>query len=121
MIPVQNELEVHSINWNQQYSKNNQTYRMLISICYLVLKGLLQTTMDGKVKLMQFVDEQRMCRLYEKFILEYYRKEHHELTANASQIPWQLDDGFGDMLPVMQTDIMLTKGEKVLIIDAKYY
>lgn len=115
------ELEVHSINWNQQYSKNNQTYRMLISICYLVLKGLLQTTMDGKVKLMQFVDEQRMCRLYEKFILEYYRKEHHELTANASQIPWQLDDGFGDMLPVMQTDIMLTKGEKVLIIDVKYY
>lgn len=121
MIPVQNELEVHSINWNQQYSKNNQTYRMLISICYLVLKGLLQTTMDGKVKLMQFVDEQRMCRLYEKFILEYYRKEHPELTANAPQIPWQLDDGFGDLLPVMQTDIMLTKGEKVLIIDAKYY
>ena len=26
-----------------------------------------------------------------------------------------------DMLPVMQTDIMLTQGEKTLIIDAKYY
>ena len=25
------------------------------------------------------------------------------------------------MLPVMQTDIMLSKGEKTLIIDAKYY
>lgn len=25
------------------------------------------------------------------------------------------------MLPVMQTDITLTKGEKTLIIDAKYY
>lgn len=114
-------LEVHSINWSQQYSKNNQTYRMLISICYLVLKGLLQSTTDGSTKLMQFVDEQRMCRLYEKFILEYYRKEHPELTANASQIPWQLDDDCGDMLPVMQTDIMLSQGEKVLIIDAKYY
>lgn len=115
------ELEVHSINWNQQYSKNNQTYRMLVSICYLVLKGLLQTTTDGSTKLMQFVDEQRMCRLYEKFILEYYRKEHPEVTANASQIPWQLDDDFSDMLPVMQTDIMLSQGAKVLIIDAKYY
>lgn len=114
-------LEVHSINWSQQYSKNNQTYRMLISICYLVIKGLLQTTTDGSTRLMQFVDEQRMCRLYERFILEYYRKEHPELTANASQIPWQLDDDFGDMLPVMQTDIMLSQGEKVLIIDAKYY
>lgn len=115
------ELDVHTINWNQQYSRNNQTYRMLISICYLVLKGLLQTTTDGNTKLMQFVDEQRMCRLYEKFILEYYRKEHPEITANASQIPWQLDDDFSDMLPVMQTDIMLSQGTKVLIIDAKYY
>jgi 5-methylcytosine-specific restriction enzyme subunit McrC len=114
-------LDVHSINWNQQYYKNNQTYRMLISICYLVLKGLLQTTTDGSTKLMQFVDEQRMCHLYEKFILEYYRKEHPQITANASQIPWQLDDDFGDMLPVMQTDIMLSYHEKVLIIDAKYY
>lgn len=115
------ELEVHSINWSQQYSRNNQTYRMLISICYLVLKGMLQTTTDGNTKLMQFIDEQRMCRLYEKFILEYYRKEHPEITANASQIPWQLDDNFSDMLPVMQSDIMLSQGSKVLIIDAKYY
>ncbi len=115
------ELDVYAIHWNQQYSKNNQTYRMLISICYLVLKGLLQTTATGSVKMMDFVDEQRMCRLYEKFILEYYRKEHPELTANASQIQWQLDDGFSDMLPIMQTDIMLSKGEKTFIIDAKYY
>lgn len=116
-----NELDVYSIQWNQQYSKNDQTYRMLIAICYLVLKGLLQTTSNGSVKMMDFIDEQRMCRLYEKFILEYYRKEHPELTANASQIPWQLDDGFSDMLPIMQTDIMLTRGKKTLIIDAKYY
>ena len=116
-----NELDVYSIQWNQQYSKNDQTYRMLIAICYLVLKGLLQTTSNGLVKMMDFIDEQRMCRLFEKFILEYYRKEHPELTANASQIPWQLDDGFSDMLPIMQTDIMLTRGKKTLIIDAKYY
>lgn len=114
-------IDLYSVNWNMQYNRNNQTYRMLISICYLVFKGLLQTQSDGTTKLMDFLDEQRMHRLYEKFILEYYRKEHPELTANASQIPWKLDDDFGDMLPVMQTDIMLTKDEKTLIIDAKYY
>ena len=114
-------IDLYSVNWNMQYNRNNQTYRMLISICYLVFKGLLQTQSDGTTKLMDFLDEQRMHRLYEKFILEYYRKEHPELIANASQIPWQLDDDFGDMLPVMQTDIMLTKDEKTLIIDAKYY
>lgn len=114
-------IDLYTVNWNIQYNRNNQTYRLLISICYLVVKGLLQTNSDGSTRLMEFVDEQRMCRLYEKFILEYYRKEYPEITANASQIPWQLDDGIGAMLPVMQTDIMLTYKEKVLIIDAKYY
>ena len=114
-------LDVHTINWKLRYDCNNQTYRMLISICYLVIKGLLQTNSNGSTQLMDFLDEQQMCRLYEKFILEYYRKEFPELSANASQIPWALDDGADDLLPVMQTDITLSKGSKVLIIDAKYY
>lgn len=114
-------IDLHSVNWNMQYNRNNQTYRMLIGICYLINKGLLQTQSDGTTKLMDFLDEQRMHRLYEKFILEYYRKEYPQITANASQIPWQLDDDMGAMLPVMQTDIMLSYGEKTLIIDAKYY
>lgn len=114
-------IDVYDINWRLQYNRNNQSYRMLISICYLVVKGLLQTNTAGITKLMDFLDEQRMCRLYEKFILEYYRKEHPEVKASASQIPWQLDDDFGAMLPVMQSDIMLSKGSATLIIDAKYY
>ena len=114
-------IDLHTVRWNLSYNRNNQTYRMLISICYLVWKGLLQTKADGSVQMMDFLDEQRMCRLYEKFILEYYRKEHPELTAQASQIPWQLDDEERAMLPIMQTDIMLSQGDRVLIIDAKYY
>ena len=114
-------IDLYSVNWSMQYNRNNQAYRMLISICYLVVKGLLQTQSDGTTKLMDFLDEQRMHRLYEKFILEYYRKEYPQIAANASQIPWQLDDDMSAMLPVMQTDIMLSHGEKTLIIDAKYY
>ena len=114
-------LDVHTINWNVKYNRNNQTYRMLVSICYLVVKGLLQTNSDGTTRLMDFLDEQRMNRLYEKFILEYYAKECPQVRATASQIPWALDDGVNSMLPVMQSDIMLTRGSEVLIIDAKYY
>lgn len=114
-------IDVYDINWRLQYNRNNQSYRMLISICYLVVKGLLQTNTAGITKLMDFLDEQRMCRLYEKFILEYYRREHPEVKASASQISWQLDDDFGAMLPVMQSDIVLSKGSATLIIDAKYY
>lgn len=116
-----NEIDLHFVNWNQQYNRSNQNYQMLISMCYLVYKGLLTTQNNGSTKLMDFFDGQRMCRLYEKFLLEYYRKEHPELTANASQIAWQLDDTENQMLPRMQTDIMLSKNNNILIIDAKYY
>lgn len=68
-----------------------------------------------------FRDGEVMNRLYEKFILEYYAKECPQVTATASQIQWALDDGISTMLPVMQSDIMLTRGNEVLIIDAKYY
>ena len=119
------ELDPHRINWKVQYNRNNQTYRMMINVCYLVIKGLLQSDADGTTRMMDFFDEQRMHRLYEKFLLEYYRKEHKELTANASQIKWQLDDDISDLLPTMQSDIMLSHKvdgvERVLIMDAKYY
>ncbi len=44
-----------------------------------------------------------------------------QISASASQIPWAVDDGMRAMLPVMQSDIMLSYEDKVLIIDAKYY
>lgn len=113
--------DIYNINWNFHFNRNNQSYQMLMSICYLIIKGLLQTSTDGSVKLMQFLDEQRMCRLYEKFILEYYKKHYPQIKTTTSQINWALDDGISVMLPIMQSDIMLTYEKKTLIIDAKYY
>lgn len=114
-------IDLKSINWKIRFDRNNQNYRMLIGICYLTVKGLLQTTRKGDVKLMKFLDDQRMSRLYEKFILNYYKKEHPQISASASQIKWQLDDDEDWLLPRMQSDIMLEYDNKVLIIDAKYY
>lgn len=116
-------IEPTTIKWSSiRFQRNNQTYRMLISLCQFILEGMLLTTEQGEYKMANFVDEQRMCRLYEKFILEYFSQEYQgKLTANASQIPWALDYGIGTMLPIMQSDITLSRGSKVLIIDAKYY
>ena len=115
-------IEPASIKWTTiRFQRSNQSYRMLISLCQFILEGMLLTTDQGEYKMASFVDEQRMCRLYEKFILEYFSKEYPALSVRASQIPWALDDGIGTMLPVMQSDITLSYGSKVLIIDAKYY
>ncbi|WP_297157077.1 5-methylcytosine-specific restriction endonuclease system specificity protein McrC [uncultured Ellagibacter sp.] len=115
------QVDLHAVDWSMRYDRNNRTYRMLMAVCWLVAKGLLQTQTDGTTRMMDFLDEQRMCRLYEKFLLEYYRKEHPELSANASYIGWALDDDFSGALPTMHSDIMLSQGGRVLIIDAKYY
>ena len=115
------DVDLATVDWHMRFDRNNQTYRMLMGVCWLVAKGLLQTQADGSAKLMDFFDEQRMSRLYEKFILEYYRQEHPELAAQASCIGWALDDDFDDLLPTMKSDVMLCHGGAVLIIDAKYY
>ena len=115
-------VEPTSIRWSSiRFQRNNQNYPMLLSICQLIIEGMLLTTDKGDYRMATFLDEQRMCRLYEKFILEYYIKHYPKLSVSASQIPWSLDDGIGTMLPVMQSDITLQLGSTVLIIDAKYY
>ena len=116
-------LDIHSINWDIQYDRNNQTYRMLIAVCRFVIKGLLQTTADGSTKIMDYADDQTMAKLYEKFILGYYQREHPELKAYSPQIAWQVTDGYRTLLPTMQSDIVITNkaAKKTLIIEAKYY
>ena len=116
-------LDKRCIDWNVQYDRNNQTYRMLLAICKLVIKGLLQTDSAGNIRIKKYIDDQSAATLYEKFILAYFRREHSDLKAYSPQIAWQVDDGFGDRLPTMQSDIVISnpKTKKTLIIDAKHY
>lgn len=117
-------IDVHSVKWTTLcFGRNNSTYQMLIYICYFLLNGMLMTTETGKFKMCAFSDE-HMCRLYEKFILEYYRKHHPELRPHDAQIAWNIDENESsvNILPTMQSDIMLENLHgRTLIIDAKYY
>ncbi len=119
------------IPWDKlHYHRNNQNYEMLINICYFVLHGMLQTTEKGQYKMHSFSDED-MARLYEKFILEYYKLHYAYLKPKSGKVEWNLDSEKNDKsiikyLPDMKTDIMLIYNEnkdeeKILIIDAKYY
>ena len=116
-------LDLNSIQWNNiKYNKNNASYRLLVNLCYLILDGLIITKEDGKLEFKNYIDEQKIHKLYEKFILEYYKYHHKELNASVPQIKWNIDsDNFIEFLPKMQTDIVLKFQNKTLIIDAKYY
>ena len=119
-------LEPSEIQWSRlHYRRNNRNYEMLINVCYFVLDGMLQTTEKGEYKMATLSDE-HMARLYEKFILEYYHQHHTYLSdVKAGRVTWDLvgdnNESMIRFLPIMQTDIMLSLNDKVLIIDAKYY
>ena len=114
-------IDLYSLDWHIRFNANTKTYQTLIAICDLFVHGLLQSESAGGVKLASFIDEQRMHRLYEKFLLEYYRKHFPELNAQSKNVPWALDFESDAMLPMMKTDVTLSSGDQILIVDAKYY
>ena len=116
-------IDIHSIRWNTlRFDRNNRNYRMLLYICYFIVSEWLMTTEEGKFKMREFSDD-HMCRLFEKFVLEYYKKHHPETKASAAQIGWNIVEEATDtsVLPIMQSDVLLSLGERTLIIDTKYY
>jgi 5-methylcytosine-specific restriction enzyme subunit McrC len=61
-----------------------------------------------------------MSKLYEKFILEYYKRHFFQYHPASKEIKWDTT-GTIDFLPNMISDTMLIDGPKKLIVDAKYY
>ena len=75
------EIGLSNIRWYSLiYQRNNQNYEMLINVCYFVLDGMIQTTNKGNYKMMSFSDE-HIHRLYEKFVLEYFKQHPRYITC----------------------------------------
>lgn len=116
-------LDVKLIQWNLiKYNKNNASYKFLVNISKFILEGLLINKKSGNIEFFDFLDDQELYHLYEKFILEYFRYHYPELRASSPQVKWNLqEENFIEFLPKMQTDIVVKYNNKELIIDAKYY
>lgn len=112
-----------SVQWNKYvFDANNKNYQFLINICRFLHEEMIMTTEEGNYKLKTLSDK-RMERLFEKFVLEYYKRHHPETNPRPAQIDWDLieEESTMSLIPTMQTDIELTIGERTLIIDTKYY
>ena len=116
------DLSPADIRWDQVKCRpDNRSCRSLIAICRLVLEHMLLTKPDGSRVIGGYMDGRPMYLIYEKFILEYYRRHFSGLSPNPEPVSWNLTGGSGLHLPRMRTDITLHSGPKTLIIDAKYY
>lgn len=115
-------VDPRSIRWNTlRFTRSNSTYRFLISLCQLIIEGMLMSDSEGDDYLAPDLDEEQMHRIYERFILKFFQMHHPNLHASSPSIPWAVDDGYTTMLPSMYTDITLYGKERTLIIDTKYY
>ncbi|MBD5258231.1 MAG: 5-methylcytosine-specific restriction endonuclease system specificity protein McrC [Barnesiella sp.] len=116
-------VDLRRVRWDAlRFDRNSGSYRMLMYICYFIADNLLLTTQQGQYR-MHSLSDTNMCRLFERFVLEYYRRHHNELNPCARQIEWNIvpEQSSANVLPRMQTDIFLTIGDRTLIIDTKYY
>lgn len=121
-----------TIRWDTLwYQRNNWTYEMLINVCWLAIKGMLQTTEDGQYRLANFSDD-HMEKVFEKFVLEYYKRHHGDrIKARSAEVKWNYtcipeaitdaEQSMIQFLPKMQTDVLLENRDTALIIDTKYY
>lgn len=121
-----------TIRWDTlRYQRNNWTYEMLMNVCWLVIKGMLQTTESGQYRLTTFSDD-HMEKVFERFVLEYYKRHHaNRVKARSAEVRWNYavspdavtddEQSMIQFLPRMQTDVLLENKDTVLIIDTKYY
>ncbi|HIR49485.1 MAG TPA: 5-methylcytosine-specific restriction endonuclease system specificity protein McrC [Candidatus Faecimonas gallistercoris] len=117
-------LDIRTIRWNRIIlNKSNKGYRVVINICYLILNNLIITQENGEKKYKEFLEDEELAIIYERFVREYYIKHYPQLKPSVKKMQWNIDQGYPmiDFLPTMITDINLYYKNKELIIDTKFY
>jgi len=113
-------IELRQDVWREiQFNKQNLRFQFLVYICQLIFEELLIN--EGKLSAQASIsDEQQLSSLFERFVYAFYETETN-FNISHPQIPWKLDNGYRDGLPVMQTDMVIENEHKTLIIDTKFY
>ena len=122
-----------------RFNQNNKIYVLLINIAVLIYDEMLATEEDGENTFKDFLREKQMHRVFEVFILNFYKKhlDSNYYDVSAPHIEWPLDldvkvkelwcdFDVQDKLTARRTDVSInTRRDSKLnwqcIIDAKYY
>ena len=106
-----------------KYHRNNIRYKFIINICKLIHNNfILDKNSDGGSGKF-FIDKNEkktMHRIYEKFVLNFYKFHYPNFKIEPKKIKWQFENN-RRFIPNMKTDITIYNKEKCLIIDTKFY
>ncbi len=108
-----------------QLSRQTGAYRQLLQLCEFVWRSQMpQEGGEGSRFSDILKDEEKMSRIFELFLLNFYRMHADGFSADPEEMRWRIEEGStGDrsLIPVMRTDITLRSRSDILVIDAKFY
>ena len=120
------DIQLTKLSFRQiQLNGNKRFYRFLLNVCELVQGAWLVDEATGTYRFRDFLrDERKMAKLFESFILNFYRIERPEMTVTSERIYWTAvseEDQELQQLPSMLIDVVLRDNQRTIVIDAKYY
>jgi 5-methylcytosine-specific restriction enzyme subunit McrC len=108
-----------------QLHRNNYYYGFLLSVCELVFDALLASEDCGIMRFRDFArDENKMAKLFESFVKNFYVLEQNRFRVQSLKIAWQVEsdnDPTRGYLPEMKTDVCLISEQRKIILDCKFY
>jgi 5-methylcytosine-specific restriction enzyme subunit McrC len=102
--------------------RNNREYRFLLELGLLIHDCL--TVSEGGSVVFRGVADERLADLFERFLRGFFRKETPSYRVGHPRIYWADAEGSAsDMarLPTMQTDMVLMKPDRRIVVEAKFY
>ena len=107
-----------------QYHQNLRYYRFLMNICQLIHESLIPREGDGESQFRDFLrDHKKMAAMFEDFVFNFYKRES-DYKVGKKQYQWQGATGDSAalaLLPTLNTDVELSKGNELTILDCKFY
>lgn len=106
-----------------QLHRNNRIYTFLLHVCEYVYEHWLPAEHGGPRRFRDFVRE-GLPMLFQKFVLNFYKRELPLWKVSAPVIEWQRGNANEDAikyLPRMNTDVCLRSLDRAIILDTKFY
>ena len=99
-------------------------YRFLLLVCALIHENVFVDEQGGEARFRDFTrDEKQMAPLFEKFLYRFYEKEQVDYRVARPQLQWDMEGDPADLayIPVMRTDLVLSRPGRTIVADAKFY
>jgi 5-methylcytosine-specific restriction enzyme subunit McrC len=106
-----------------QLHRNNRIYALLLHVCEFIHEHSVPAERGTRRRFRDFVRD-RLWKLFEEFVLNFYRHELPDWDVSRFFIKWQLVEPNEDamaLMPRMETDVCLYREGRAIILDTKFY